>query len=121
MTEKWKLVSEELCRCQKLQSSKHLASPDDAKLMGYHRSQFHRICRLMPERNQLVSNLFLVAPIQSDEGCSVLHDMITLCQQDAEIPFCPGLESEKCACVMATHKLELDRLVVSAHFASLMK
>ena len=38
MTQKRKLLSEELCRCQKLQPNKRLARPDDAELMGYHRS-----------------------------------------------------------------------------------
>jgi len=112
MADKRKLVAEELSRCQKLQPSKLLASPDDAELMGYHRSQFHRIRRLMPERDRLASNLFLVAPIRSDEGRSVLRDMIALCRQDAEVPFRPGLEPEKCTCLMADHKLELDRYVI---------
>ena len=71
---------------QKLQPSKLLASPDDADLMGYHRSQFHRIRRLMPERDRLASNLFLVAPIRSDEGRSILRDMIALSRQEAEVP-----------------------------------
>ncbi|KAL2041983.1 hypothetical protein N7G274_005171 [Stereocaulon virgatum] len=109
MADKRKLVAEELSRCQKLQPSKLLASPDDAELMGYHRSQFHRIRRLMPERDRLASNLFLVAPIRSNEGRSVLRDMIALCRQEAEVPFRPGLEPKKCTCLMADHKLELDR------------
>lgn len=113
MTEKRKMVSEELLKCQKLQSSKLLCKADDAILMGYHRSQFHRVRRLMPERDRLASNLFLVAPIRSDEVRSVLRDMIALCQQDPEVPFRPGLEPEKCTCLMADHKLELDRCVIS--------
>jgi len=114
MAQKRKLVSEELCRCQKLQPSKLLACPNDAELMGYHRTQFHRVRRLMPERHRLASNLFLVAPIRSDEGRAVLRDMIALCQQDAEVPFRPGLEPERCSCQMAGHKLEPDRFVVSS-------
>ena len=114
MAQKRKLVSEELCRCQKLQPSKLLARPDDAELMGYHRTQFHRVRRLMPERDRLASNLFLVAPIRSDEGRSVLRDMIALCQQGAEVPFRPGLEPERCSCPVADHKLDLDRFVVSS-------
>jgi len=47
MADKRKLVAEELSRCQKLQSSKLLASPDDADFMGYHRSQFHCQSELM--------------------------------------------------------------------------
>jgi hypothetical protein len=82
--------------------------------MGYHRSQFHRIRRLMPERDRLASNLFLVAPIRSDKGRSVLRDIITLCRQDTEVPFRPGLEPEKCSCLMAEHKLELDKFVISS-------
>lgn len=65
----------------------------------------------MPERDRLASSLFLVAPIRSDEGRSVLRDMIALCQQDAEVPFRPGLEPEKCTCLMADHKLESNRFV----------
>jgi len=113
MADKRKLVAKELSRCQKLQSSKLLASPNDANFMGYHRSQFHRIRRLMPERDRLTSNLFLVAPIRSDEGRFVLRDIIALCRQDIEIPFCLGLESEKCSCLMTDHKLELDTFVIS--------
>ncbi|KAK3169331.1 hypothetical protein OEA41_008714 [Lepraria neglecta] len=111
MAEKRKLVSEELLKCQKLQPSKLLSNADDADLTGYHRTQFHRVRRLMPERDRLASSLFLVAPIRSDEGRSVLRDMIALCQQDAEVPFRPGLEPEKCTCLMADHKLESDRFV----------
>lgn len=47
--------------------------------MGYYRSQFYRIRRLMLERDRLASNLFLVASIRSDEGRFVLRDMIALC------------------------------------------
>lgn len=90
MTEKRKLVSQELFRCQKLYPSKLLDRPDDAELIGYHRTQFHRVRRLVLERDRLASNLFLVAPIHSDEGRSVLRDMDGLCQQDAEVPFRPG-------------------------------
>ncbi|KAK3176123.1 hypothetical protein OEA41_007445 [Lepraria neglecta] len=68
IAQKRKLVSKELCRCQKLQPSKLLASPDDAELIGYYRTQFHRVRRLIPERDRLASNLFLVAPIRSDKG-----------------------------------------------------
>jgi len=113
LADKRKLLAEELSRCQKLQPSKLLASPDDADSMGYYRSQFHRIRRLMPERDRLASNLFLVAPIRSNEGRSVLRDMITLCRQDTEVPFRPGLEPEKCSCLIAEYKLELDRFVTS--------
>ena len=67
----------------------------------------------MPERDRLASNLFLVALIWSDEGRSVLRDMIALCQ-DAEVPFRPGLELERCSCLMADYKLALDRFVVSS-------
>lgn len=108
MAQKRKLVSDELHKCQEQQPGKMLASPDDAVLMGYHWTQFHRVRRLMPERDRLASNLFLVAPTRSDEGRSVLRDMIALCQQEAEVPFRPGLEPEKCTCLMADHKLDLD-------------
>jgi hypothetical protein len=74
MAQKRKLVSDELRKCQEQQPGKVLASLDDAVLMGYHRTQFHRVRRLMPERDHLASNLFLVAPIRSDEGRFVLRD-----------------------------------------------
>ena len=67
----------------------------------------------MPERDRLASNLFLVAPIRSQEGRSVLRDMIDLCQQDAEVPFRRGLEPERCSCSIVSCKLELDWYVVS--------
>lgn len=113
MAQKRKLVSNELRKCQEKQPGKLLTSPDDAVLIGYHRTQFHRVRRLMPERDRLASNLFLVAPIRSDEGRSVLRNIIALCQQDAEVPFRLGLEPEKCTCLIADHKLELDRCVIS--------
>ncbi len=86
--------------------------------MEYHRNQFHRIRRLMPERDQLASNLFLVAPIRSDEGRFVLRDMIALCRQEVEVPFRPSLEPKKCTCLMTDHKLELDRFVISLPLVS---
>lgn len=116
MAQKRKLVSEELCRCQKLQPRKLLASLDDAELTGYHRTQFHRVRRLMSEHDRLASNIVLIAPIRGDEGRSVLRDMIALCRQDAEVPFRLGLEPERCSCLMADHKLDLDRFVVSLFF-----
>lgn len=67
----------------------------------------------MPERDRLASNLFLVAPIRSNKGRLVLRDMITLCRQDTEVPFRPGLEPEKYSCLIAEYKLELDRFVTS--------
>ena len=81
--------------------------------MGYYRTQFHRIRRLMPERDRLASNLFLVALIRSNKGRAVLRDIIALCQQDTELPFRPGLEPERYSCLMADYKLDLDRFVVS--------
>ena len=119
IAQKRKLISDELHRCQEQQPGKLLASPDDAVLMGYHRTQFHRVRRLMPERDRLASNLFLVAPIRSNEGRSVLRDIIALCQQDAEVPFRPGLEPEKCTYLMADHKLKLDRCVIPDPFRPL--
>ena len=78
MAQKRKLVLDELHKCQEQQPGKMLASPDNTVLMGYYRTQFHRVCYLMPERDHLASNLFLIAPIRSDEGRSVLRDIIAL-------------------------------------------
>ncbi|KAL6713008.1 hypothetical protein ACLMJK_009404 [Lecanora helva] len=97
-----------------LQPSKRLARPEDAELMGYNHSQFHRVRRLMPERDRLASNFFLVAPIRSEEGRSVFQDIIALCQQDAKVPFRPGLEPERCSYSIVSRNLELDRYVVSS-------
>ncbi len=58
MAEKRKLPSKELHKCRRLQPSKLLAGPNDADLVGYHRTQFHRIRRLIPERDRLASNFF---------------------------------------------------------------
>ena len=68
MAQKRKLVSDELHKCQEQQPGRLLASPDDTVLMGYHQTQFHRVRRLMPQRDRLALNLFLVALIRSDEG-----------------------------------------------------
>lgn len=112
MADKRKLVTKELSKCQKLQSSKFLTSLDDVELMRYHRNQFHRIRRLMLERDRLTSNLFLVALIRSDESRFVLRDIIALYRQEIEILFRSNLKLEKCTCLMIDHKLKLDRYVI---------
>jgi hypothetical protein len=50
MAEKRKLVSKELLKCQKLRPSKLPSNADDADLMGYHRTQFQRVRRLLPKK-----------------------------------------------------------------------
>ena len=56
----------------------------------------------------------LVAPIRTEMDRPVLRDMVALYQQDTEVPFRPGLEPERCICLMADHKLEFDRFVTIA-------
>lgn len=111
-TDKQKLVFEELSKCQKHQLSRLLTSLDDAELMKYHCSQFHCIHCLMSECNWLTSNLFIITFIWSDEGQSVLHNMITFCLQNAEVLFCLSLKSEKCTCLITGHKLKLNMFMM---------
>ena len=49
----------------------------------------------MPKWDRLTSTLFKVAVLQDFTGLSILHNIITLCQKDAEVEFRPGLELEK--------------------------
>ena len=49
IADKRKLVSQELLKCQKLQLSKLLSIADNDNLTGYHRTQFYRVCRLIPK------------------------------------------------------------------------
>lgn len=112
MTQKRKLVSNELHKCQKQQPGKMLISSDDVVLMKYHQIQFHHVHHLMSERDHLTFNLFLVASICSDEDRFILRDMIVLCQQNVEVFFRSSLESKKSTCLMTDHKLKLDRCVI---------
>ena len=97
-TQKRKLVSEELRKLQKLQPKKLSSKADKSDLTGHHCTRFLCICGLMPVRRRLASDLFSAAPIRSDRGRAVLHDMIELYRQEIEVAFCPGLEPEKCRC-----------------------
>jgi Ni,Fe-hydrogenase III large subunit len=72
--------------------------------MGYHRTRFSRIRSLMLERDRLTSNLFIVALIRSDEGWTVLRDMIALYRQDTEVAFRSNLKLEKCRCPTTSRK-----------------
>jgi hypothetical protein len=82
LTQKRKLVSDELRVFQKLQPRKHPSKAGEYGVGGHHRTLFQRFRGLMPERDRLASSLFTVAPIRSDEGRAVLHNMINLYQQD---------------------------------------
>jgi len=94
-----------------------LFKADTTNLTGHHRTRFEHIRDLMAERDRLASNLFLIAPIRSDEDRAVLHDMVDLYQQETEVAFRPGLEPEKCRCP-AVRKRKVDR-PVNPHPASM--
>lgn len=106
-----KLGSEELRKCQKSQPRKPTLKTDKSDPIGHYRTRFNPIRHLMPERDRLASNLFLVAPIRSEEGRAVLCNTITIYQQEIEVAFRPGLEPEKCHCA-ALRDRKIDRLVI---------
>jgi hypothetical protein len=93
--QKRKLVSEELRRLKREQPKK-LSKVTLSEQIGHQRTMFPRIRTLiMPARHRLAVGLFVIASLRSEEGRAVLRDMITLCQQKAEVEFRPGLESAK--------------------------
>lgn len=65
-TQKRKLVSAELRRCQKIQPRKPPSKLQKTEQIGHHRTQFTRAQQFMPERRRLVEDLFAVAPIRSE-------------------------------------------------------
>ncbi|KAF5965393.1 carbonic anhydrase 2 [Fusarium coicis] len=91
-TEKRKRIAERLRKWQKNQPVKH----DDP--LGYHRAIFERVRFLMPERDRLSQNLFVVDKLRSPAGLAVLHDMLALYQKRRNVEYRPGLEPEKCQC-----------------------
>ncbi|KAI8714908.1 Chromo domain-containing protein [Fusarium sp. LHS14.1] len=90
--EKRKLVAERLRKWQRNQPVKHDDQP------GYHRAIFDRVRFLMPERDRLAHNLFLVDKLRSPAGLTVLHDMLGLYQKRRNVEYRPGLEPDKCHC-----------------------
>ncbi|KAJ4322073.1 hypothetical protein N0V84_005011 [Fusarium piperis] len=90
--EKRKLVAERLRKWQKNQPVKHDDPP------GYHRAIFDRVRFLMPERDRLAQNLFLIDKLRSPAGLAVLHDMLALYQKHRNVEYRPGLELDKCHC-----------------------
>jgi hypothetical protein len=68
---------------------------------------------MMPERKRLATNMFLVAPLRSSIGRSVLNDMVALYKQDAELSLRPSLEPEKCHCLTSrADESQADRYVL---------
>lgn len=108
--QKRKLVSEELCRCQKLQPRKLHSRGLKPEQVGHHRTQFARTSQLMSPRRRLADDLFAVAPIRSQKGRAVLHDMVELYQQETEVASRPGLEPKKCCCASERNR-KIDRCV----------
>ncbi|KAG8980963.1 hypothetical protein FRB93_008844 [Tulasnella sp. JGI-2019a] len=97
--QKRQLISDELRRLQSDQYrdiSKDSSGPD--ALVGHQRTMFPRIRNLMGPRDRLANGLFLTAPIRSEAGRAVLHDLIALYTQTSEVEVRPGLEPEKCCC-----------------------
>ena len=92
-----KLEKDELRKCRKDQPYVPLA--DTGPPSGHHRTIFSRASHLMPERKRLAEKLFLIAPIRSETGMAVLHDLIRLNKQTCEVSMRPGLEPDKCNCV----------------------
>ncbi|RSL79978.1 hypothetical protein CEP52_017454 [Fusarium oligoseptatum] len=90
--EKRELIAKRLRRWQKTQPVKHDDSP------GYHRAIFDRVRFLMPERDRLAQNLFLIDKLRSSAGLAVLHDMLALYHKRRNVEYRPGLEPDKCHC-----------------------
>ncbi len=108
--QKQKLVTAELRKCQNDQPCKPASNTaEGTHMMAYHRLRFARVSRLMGERNRLASSMFLVASLRSADGRRILHDMISLCKQEAEVAFRPGLEPDKCHCHVPSADRKLDR------------
>lgn len=82
----------------------------------HHRSQFSRISHLTPQRRRLVEDIFIIAPIRSENGHVVLRGMINLYLQDTEVAFFPGLNLAKC-CYVAERSPKIDRFVTSPFYA----
>ncbi|KAL8735401.1 MAG: hypothetical protein Q9166_000946 [cf. Caloplaca sp. 2 TL-2023] len=95
-TQKRKLVSEELRRCQKLQFRKMASKGQKYEQVGHHFTQFSRTRQLIPQRRRLADDLFAVTPTRSEEGRAVFRDMVELYQQETGVACRPGLEPEKC-------------------------
>ncbi|EXK83429.1 hypothetical protein FOQG_12291 [Fusarium oxysporum f. sp. raphani 54005] len=91
-TENRKLIAERLRKWQKNQPVKHDDPP------GYHRAIFERVRFLMPERDRLSQNLFVVDKLRSPAGLAVLSDMLALYQKRRNVEYRPGLEPERCQC-----------------------
>ncbi|KAH7016456.1 uncharacterized protein B0I36DRAFT_46367 [Microdochium trichocladiopsis] len=64
----------------------------------YLRSLFDRVRYLMPERDRLSKALFQSALLRDPPGLEALGDLISLCRQDKEVEYRPGLEPQKCNC-----------------------
>ena len=57
----------------------------------------------MPQRRRLAEDLFVIAPLCSEKGRTVLRDINDLYQQNTQLAFRPGFESEKCRCTAKRH------------------
>lgn len=73
----------------------------------------------MPQRRRLADDLFVVAPIRSQEGRAVLRDMVELYRQETEVACRPGLEPDKCSCASKRNR-KIDRYVHPAALSLVM-
>jgi hypothetical protein len=111
-----KLIDSELRICQKSQTRRPLFHEvDETYFMGSHRSRFSRARRMMPVRQRLAENIFQEATLRSDLGRQVLADMIALCKQEHEIEVRPGLEPDKCHCIVSKDESSDNRADVKTY------
>lgn len=111
-----KLIDSQLRECQKTQTRKPLPEEvDGTYFMGSHQSQFSRARRMMPVRQRLAENIFQEATLRSGLGRQVLGDMIALCRQEHEIEIRPGLEPEKCHCIVSKDQSSKKRANVETN------
>jgi hypothetical protein len=64
----------------------------------------------MPERDRLTSSLLEVTHLRSPVGLAALRDLVALYLKETKIEIQPGLEPEKCRCLMVASEQKLTRL-----------
>jgi hypothetical protein len=77
-TQKRKLITEKLRKYQKHQPKGLPSKNSKSDSTRHHRTLFSCACALIPERNRLANNMFVIAPIHSNIRRAVLCDLITL-------------------------------------------
>lgn len=100
-SQKRQLLAQELKNWQEIQPR-----DSDAVPPAWRPSFFNRIRRLDPQRDRLASSLFLEIPLRSPEGCSVLCDMINLCQENPRVAYRPSLRPEDGRCPVCSKEMD---------------